>query len=107
MAIQWLAFTPPEVSRFNEPGITHSYIRGCHPSSSNTQSLAQVFLFRRPLPSPSAAAHIQQAFPSLVPARTGLARAGLRNLASLEILLGIGGQSGFWGTLSSVTAQKY
>ncbi len=49
--------------------------------------LAQVFLFRRPLPSPSAfccCAHT--AFPSLVPARAGLARAGLRNLRWLSIV---------------------
>ena len=65
-----------------------NYIRRQAPSHFHTpQALSQILLLRRPLPSPSIALCISIAST----ARIVLARAGLQNLYTLKILLGISG----------------
>jgi hypothetical protein len=89
-----MAIVTPRGVQVHPPSSRINYKRRPAPSHSNTTlSSSQILLLWRPLLSPFVAFCI----PIASTARTVLARADLRNLCNAEILLGIAGQSGFWG----------
>ena len=86
----------PRGIQVHPPSSRINYKRRPAPSHYNTTlSSSQILLLWRPLLSPFVAFCI----PIASTACTVLARAGLRNLCNAEILLGIAGQSGFWGSI--------